>query len=42
MSGALLKSHPRKGSLKSKRQRAALSEVFRSEVVATRFDNFYA
>lgn len=42
MSGALLKSHPRKGSLKSKRQRAALSEVFRSEVVAARFDNFHA
>jgi hypothetical protein len=42
MSGALLKSHPRKGPLKPSRQRAALSEVFRSEVVAARFDHFYA
>jgi predicted transposase YbfD/YdcC len=42
MSGARLNSHPREGSLKSKRQRAALSEVFRSEVVATCLDNFFA
>ncbi len=42
MSGARLKSHPHEGSLKSKRQRAALSEVFRSEVVAARLDNFFA
>lgn len=42
MSGALLKAHPRKGSIKSKRERAALSENFRAEVVASRFHNFHA
>jgi predicted transposase YbfD/YdcC len=42
MSAALLKAHPRKGSIKSKRERAALSENFRTEVVAARFDNFHA
>ena len=42
MSGALLKAHPRKGSIKSKRERAALSQDFRAEIVAACFDNFHA
>lgn len=42
VAGALLKAHPLKGSIKGKRQRAALSSKFRSEVVAARFDNFHA
>jgi predicted transposase YbfD/YdcC len=42
MAGALLKKHPRKGSVKGKRQRAALSQEFRAEVVAANFDNLHA
>lgn len=42
MAGALLKKHPLKGSIKGKRQRAALSQTFRAEVVAANFDNLHA
>jgi predicted transposase YbfD/YdcC len=42
MAGALLKKHPLKGSIKGKRQRAALSQNFRAEVVAANFDNRHA
>jgi len=42
MAGALLKKHPRKGSVKGKRLRAALSPAFRAEVVAANFYNLHA
>lgn len=42
ISGALLKAHSRKRSIKSKRERAALAPNFRAEVVASCFDNLHA
>ena len=42
MAAALLRKHPRKGSVKAKRVRAALSQEFRAEVVAANFDNLHA
>jgi predicted transposase YbfD/YdcC len=42
MAGALLRKHPLKGTIKGKRQRAALSQTFRAEVVAANFDNLHA
>ena len=42
MAAALLRKHPLKGTIKGKRQRAALSPTFRAEVVAANFDNLHA
>ncbi len=42
ISASLLKAHPRKGSIKSKRERAALCPDFRSEVLARAESRFHA